>query len=119
MDGYGSIVEYALVGSTLAALVLGAITLNIALIACASIAAMVSILVLKLWPVIEGLTIKHTNIIQLLGEFELAGDRESATAMIDGSYTATSAAAVVGAPDAVLGRERRPLARLGALRLPV
>ena len=116
MDSYGSIVEYALVGSTLAALVLGAITLNIALIACASIAAMVSILVLKLWPVIEGLTIKHTNVIQLLGEFELAGDRESATAMIDGSYTATSAARVVGAPEATLGQERLEaiVARTGA-----
>ncbi|MCL5099813.1 MAG: hypothetical protein M1158_01685 [Candidatus Marsarchaeota archaeon] len=115
-DSYSSIVEYVLVGGTIAALALGAITLDIALIACASIAAMASLLVLKLWPVIESLVIKRTNMIQLLGEFELSGDRESATAIIDSGYSATGAAKVIGAPEAELGRERLEaiVARTGA-----
>lgn len=103
---YGDVIEYALVSFTAAALVLGAVTLDSMLIAVSSAAALASLIILKMWPIIESLVIKRTNIVQVLNGFELGGDREAAVAMTDVGYTATCAADIESFSGVSLGKER-------------
>ncbi len=113
---YGDIAVYALASCTIAALVVGVLTLDAALTAAAAVSALASAIVLKMWPIIESLLIKRTNIVQVLNGFELGDEREAAIAVTENGHTATCAARVDSFTGAELGRERLEaiVARTGA-----
>ncbi len=102
----GDIVGYALVSCAVAALAFGIVTLDGLLVAVSAVASLVSLLVLKMWPALESLFIKRTNIIQVLNGFELGNEREAAIAVTPDGHTATCAARIDSFSGVELGRER-------------
>ena len=76
------------------ALVLSIITLNSYAIAIASVSLLLVLSLYKLWYLIEPLIIKKTNIIQIIGGYELSGSRNSAVRSTAKGFCATAAAAL-------------------------
>ena len=76
------------------ALALSVITLNPYAIAIASISLLLALAAYKLWYVIEPLILKKTNIIQVIGDYELSGSRNSALRSTTKCFCATAAAAL-------------------------
>ncbi len=70
------------------------LTFNAVLIALASIMLFSSVVVHKLWFVIDAFIFRHTNLIEVFGRFELSGDRSSAVRKESGTVSATAVAAL-------------------------
>jgi len=67
-------------------------TLNIFAITIAGSLIFASVMVYKLWYLIDALIFKHTNLIELFNGYELSKDRNSAIRRIDGKIGSTTAA---------------------------
>jgi hypothetical protein len=80
-----------------AALVMSAITLNPYLILLVGILTVVSVMVSKLWYILEAVLFKHTNLIAVVNGYELSGTLSAAVRVTDNGYAATTAA-VITAP---------------------
>jgi hypothetical protein len=67
-------------------------TLNAAIIIASLAIALLSVSVYRLHYVIDSLVFKKTNLIQVIGDYELHGDRAAAMRRTGGKFTATAAA---------------------------
>ena len=72
------------------------LSLNCVLIALSAVSLLVLIITHKLWYVIEAAIFKRTNLIQVLGEQQLSGDRTSAIRAVKGEFVATAMASLNG-----------------------
>lgn len=85
-------VFYLLVILSVVAEAVSIFTLNIFLIALSSVLLFSSMIIHKLWYVIDSFLFKHTNLIEVFGGFELSGDRASAVRKESGIVSATATA---------------------------
>ncbi len=67
-------------------------TLNLFLIAFTAILVLISVILYKLWYVIDALVFRHTNLIEIFNGYELSGDRLSAIRRINEAVSSTTAA---------------------------
>lgn len=86
-----TIAFYLVLALSVAAEITSILTLNPVAIAFTSSMLVSSVIILKLWYVIEASIFKHTNLIQVFGRFELSGDRISAIRRASGKISATTA----------------------------
>lgn len=68
------------------------LTLNPVVICLASASILVSVVIYKLWYVIDSLIFKRTNLIELFNGYELSKDRNSAIRRMDDRVSSTTAA---------------------------
>jgi hypothetical protein len=83
---------YILLALSGIAVIASILTLNIFVIAISVILIFASVVVYKLWYVIDSLVFKHTNLIELFNGYELSKDRNSAIRRKDGRIISTTAA---------------------------
>jgi hypothetical protein len=72
--------------------VMSLFTWNVILIGMAIVACALAALEARIPEIIEAYIFRHTNIVQVLGKYELCGDRQSALYREGGKFTAISAA---------------------------
>jgi hypothetical protein len=90
------VIFYGLVAAVLILSLSSLLSLNTALIALSLLAALALILTQKLWFMIDALVFRHTNLIQVLGNQQLSGDRSTAIRQVKGGFIATSMALLKG-----------------------
>ena len=82
------------------------LSMNPALIALSLVAALALIVMQKLWFVVEALVFRHTNLVQVLGNQQLSGDRSTATRQVKGGFVATAIALLKGDARETVDREK-------------
>jgi hypothetical protein len=96
---------YLTIGVAITASIAGIFLLNLYLI-IASLALSVSMFFLyKLWDVFEALIIKKTGVVQILGDYELEGDRVAAVSKMGGSFKAVSVAVLKELPSREISKD--------------
>lgn len=96
---------YILIAIALIPSVASLILLNPYLIILSVSAALSLFFMYNLWDILESLIIKRTGIVQLVGDYELEGERVSAVRKTGGSYWAISAALLTDLPSKEMDRE--------------
>ena len=100
------VIIYGLLAASLIVSVASLLTLNVALIAL-SLALILALIVMhKLGYVVEAVIFRRTNIIQVLGNQQLSGDRTTATREVEGGFVATATALLMGDSKETVDRER-------------
>lgn len=99
------IVIYLIIAIGFGACVASLLTLNLYLIILCSVVSMTSIFLYKLWDVFEAIVIKKTNVVQLLGNYEIEGERLSATRSTIKGFSATAAAILKCPPTREISRD--------------
>ncbi len=87
-----TLVFYALLAISALIAAASLLTLNVFVVAIAAFAIMVTVIVYKLWYVIDSLIFKHTNIVEVFNGYELSRDRNSAIRRVDDKISSTTAA---------------------------
>jgi hypothetical protein len=87
---------YVLLVSVLVASVASLLSLNTLLIAFSLISVPTLIIVYKLWYAIENAVFRRTNLVQVVGNQQLSGDRATATRVIKDGFVATAMASLNG-----------------------
>jgi len=88
-------IRFYVLASVLAVLSVSCIlTLNIALIAASLAVAIFLAALYKLDYIVDSVIFKRTNLVQVVGHYELSGERSAAVMRFNGKYSATAAAAL-------------------------
>jgi hypothetical protein len=86
------ILPYAVLGVAIALCIISVITTNLVVIGLAIVTCACAIVEARIPEIAEAYIFRHTNLIQILGKYELCGDRQSAIYREGGKFTAISAA---------------------------
>jgi hypothetical protein len=81
-------------------------TLNAVVIIASLLIALLSVALYRLHYVIDSLIFKKTNLIQLMGDYELRGERTVAVRKLGGKFSATAAALLEANPKTGLEKEK-------------
>lgn len=99
------ILVYAIIAMIAIASLASLIMLNTYLVIFSVSASLALFFLYKMWDVFEGLIIKRTGIVQVVGNYELAGDRVSAVTKRGSLFCALSAAILNDLPSKGMERE--------------
>jgi hypothetical protein len=96
---------YIAIGVAVVASVASILLLNVYLIILSLSLSMSLFFIYKLWDVFEALIIKKTGVVQILGNYELEGDRISAVGKRGESFVAVSAAVLKELPSREISKD--------------
>jgi hypothetical protein len=99
------IIIYLVIAIGFGACAASLLTLNLYLIAFCSALSLVLIFLYKLWDVFEAIVIRKTNVVQLLGDYEIEAERLTATRSTAKGFSATAAAILKSPPTREISRE--------------
>jgi hypothetical protein len=102
----GETAFYGLLAAVLVTSLASLLSLNAALIALSAISLLALIIMHKLWYAVEAAMFKRTNLIQVLGNQQLSGDRAAATRAVKGGFVATAVALLRGDAKEELDRKK-------------
>jgi len=83
---------YMALGLAVLLCIVSVITTNLIVIAIAAFACAIAAVEARIPEIVDAYIFRHTNLIQILGKYELGGDRQSALYKDGGKFTAISAA---------------------------